>query len=132
MMYTKSDVRLVNDVFYREKPDQWEKMDHKGKVLLKNKVLAVTKLLRMYKMLRQNNEAIVQLKQLTPNHKIPFGLLRAGKEEIKKAISSFEEAKSADLINEKRPLGKGGAAEEGKEGGAKAAMAAAPKLGGKK
>jgi hypothetical protein len=38
--------------------------------MLKKKVLAVSKLLRFYKLLRAENESIVQLKQLTPNHKV--------------------------------------------------------------
>jgi hypothetical protein len=39
---------------------------------------------RVYRILRQENENCVQLKQLTPNHKLPFGLLREGKDAIKK------------------------------------------------
>jgi hypothetical protein len=75
--------------------------------MLKKKVLAVTKLLRMYKMLRQNSEAIVALKQLAPNKKVPFGLLSEGQSAIKVAVSSFGEAKSADGVNERRPSPKG-------------------------
>lgn len=71
--------------------------------LLKKKVLSVSKILRMYKILRQEHEAIVQLKQLTPNHKMPFGLLGKGSVEIQKALSGFEQAKQADEVNEKRP-----------------------------
>jgi len=71
--------------------------------LLKKKVMAVSKLLKMYKVLRQENEAIVQLKQLAPSHKVPFGLLSKGSEAIKRALTDFESAKDADLINEKRP-----------------------------
>jgi len=71
--------------------------------LLKKKVLSVSKILRMYKILRQEHEAIVQLKQLTPNHKMPFGLLGKGSVEIQKALSGFEQAKAADEVNEKRP-----------------------------
>ena len=71
--------------------------------LLKKKVLSVSKILRMYKILRQEHEAIVQLKQLTPNHKMPFGLLGKGSDEIQKALSGFEQAKQADTVNEKRP-----------------------------
>lgn len=71
--------------------------------LLKKKVLSVSKILRMYKILRQEHEAIVQLKQLTPNHKMPFGLLGKGSDEIQRALSGFESAKQADLDNEKRP-----------------------------
>lgn len=80
---------------------------------LKAKIKAVTKLLRMYKTLRINNDAIVQLKQLTPNNKIPFGLLTAGTEEIHQAISSFNHAFEADLVNEQYPHAAG---EERKSG----------------
>jgi len=72
--------------------------------LLKKKVLAVTKILRMYKILRQESESIVALKQLTPNHKIPLGLLRDGADKIKEVLLSFETAKKADQVNEVRPM----------------------------
>jgi len=70
---------------------------------LKKKVVAISKLLKFYKTLRENSEAIVQLKQLTPNHRVPLGLLSQGTEAIDKAISSFESAKAADCVNERRP-----------------------------
>jgi len=54
-------------------------------------------------MLRVNNESIVQLKQLTPNHKVPFGLLSEGKAAIDAALVNFEGAKKADKINEALP-----------------------------
>jgi serine/threonine-protein phosphatase 2B catalytic subunit len=73
------------------------------KGMLKKKVLAVTKLMRMYKMLRQENETIVQLKQLTPNNRIPFGLLSGSGTEIKKALTDFSSAKTGDKPNEARP-----------------------------
>jgi len=75
--------------------------------LLRKKVLAVTKILRMYKTLRQESESIVQLKQLTPNHKIPLGLLRDGADKIKEVLLSFETAKKADQVNEIRPMPSG-------------------------
>jgi len=87
--------------------------------LLKKKVVAVSKLLRMYKVLRQENEAIVQLKQLTPSHKVPFGLLRKGPKAIKEVLVGFDSAKEADLVNEKRP---------GTEGAATTTTEAAPIL----
>jgi len=87
--------------------------------LLKSKVVAVSKLLRMYKILRQENEAIVQLKQLTPSHKVPFGLLRKGPKAIKDVLTGFDSALEADMVNEKRP---------GTEGAATATEAAAPVL----
>lgn len=75
--------------------------------ILREKVLAISKLVKMYRVLREENELIIQLKQLTPNHNIPFGLLRQGPEAIKKAISSFSQAKKADRPNEARPEDKG-------------------------
>lgn len=70
---------------------------------LRNKVRSVSKLLRMYKLLRQNNEAILQLKQLTPNNKVPFGLLSQGQDAIQASIAGFDNAKKADMVNEALP-----------------------------
>jgi len=77
-------------------------LDERGGVL-KKKVLALTKVLKIYKTLRKHNEALTQLKQLTPSHVLPVGLLRSGSIEIKKALSSFEEARMVDRVNERRP-----------------------------
>ena len=52
--------------------------------MLLPQVIAVSKVLRMYKILREESEAIVALKQLTPSHKVPFGLLAQGPEAIQK------------------------------------------------
>lgn len=70
---------------------------------LKTKVRAVTKMVQVFKTLRQENEMILQLKQLLPNQKLPMGLLRQGQQAIRKAVSSFQEALVADSSNEKRP-----------------------------
>ena len=56
---------------------------------LKQKVVAVAKMARVFRILRTENENCVQLKQLTPNHKLPFGLLQQGKEAIKKGVTWF-------------------------------------------
>lgn len=71
--------------------------------LLKKKVMAVTKLVRLYKVLREQSEAIVQLKQLAPNNKIPLGVLSSGAEGIKDALSAFEKARVADRESERHP-----------------------------
>lgn len=84
-------------------PVEDENVVEKRGGLLKKKVMAVSKLLRMYRVLREENETVVQLKQLTPNHKVPLGLLQSGGKEIQKVLQSFETAKEADSINEKRP-----------------------------
>ena len=71
--------------------------------LLKKKVLGVSKLLKMYKILRQEQEAILQLKQLIPSQKLPFGLVQEGTEAIQHMLKGFDTAKEADSVNEKRP-----------------------------
>lgn len=77
--------------------------DKKNRIL-KDKVMAVTKMMRMYKILQKENELILQLKQLSPNQKLPAGLLREGPEAIKKAISSFRSVAASDIVNEGRPV----------------------------
>ena len=71
--------------------------------LLKKKVLGVSKLLKMYKILRQEQEAILQLKQLIPSQKLPFGLVSKGPDAIQTMLTGFDSAKDADSVNEKRP-----------------------------
>merc|ERR1719384_1686679 len=78
-------------------------MDKKKGGMLKNKVVAVTKLMRMYKVLKENQNNIVQLKQLSPNGMIPHGVLAGGTKEIEKVIASFNSAKKADAVNEANP-----------------------------
>ena len=70
---------------------------------IKAKVGAVAKWAKMYSVLRQENEAIVQLKNLTAGGKLPRGLLSAGAAAITEAVSSFDSAQQADKMNEKRP-----------------------------
>jgi len=70
---------------------------------LKQKVVAVTKVMRMYRVLKENQQKIVQLKQLSPNGKIPLGVLAGGTSSIERAISSFNNARAADLVNEAIP-----------------------------
>merc|ERR1719384_1830344 len=78
-------------------------MDKKKGGVLKGKVVAGTKLMRMYKVLKENQNNIVQLKQLSPNGMIPHGVLAGGTKEIEKVIASFNSAKKADAVNEANP-----------------------------
>jgi len=77
-------------------------LKNKGGVL-KTKVQAVTKLMRMYKVLKENQNNIVKLKQLSPNNKLPHGVLAGGSKEIEKVLESFKSAKRADQVNEVLP-----------------------------
>lgn len=63
----------------------------------------MSRMLMFQKTIRENNEEIIQLKGLSPDKKIPRGLLTKGKSAIGNAIESFDNARNADIINEKRP-----------------------------
>lgn len=81
-------------------------MSQKGSIL-REKVIAVTKMMNMYKTLRQEQESIVKLKQLSPNKKLPHGILAQGSEAIRQAISTFNSAKQTDRMNEALPASDG-------------------------
>lgn len=57
----------------------------------------------MFKTLRLENEDILKLKGLSPDSKIPKGVLLEGSSAIKDAIAQFADVKKLDEGNEKRP-----------------------------
>eukprot|EP00127_Corallochytrium_limacisporum_P004114 Clim_evm59s157 gene=Clim_evmTU59s157 len=75
----------------------------KRRDVIRGKILAVGRMARMFSTLREESESILQLKGLAPNQQIPKGMLMRGKEGIKHAINTFEEAKELDRENEKMP-----------------------------
>lgn len=72
------------------------------KMALRNKVIAIGRVSRMYSILRQETDDVARLKQLNSGQ-LPKGSLLHGSEGLKNAINSFEEARKADLHNEKLP-----------------------------
>ncbi|CAN6603874.1 serine/threonine-protein phosphatase 2B catalytic subunit A2 [Trichomonascus vanleenenianus] len=71
--------------------------------VLKNKIMAIGRLARMFQVLRQESESVDELKRHSPGGKLPTGTLMLGGQGIRQAISSFEEARRVDLINESLP-----------------------------
>ncbi|CUM47123.1 uncharacterized protein AC631_03508 [Debaryomyces fabryi] len=69
---------------------------------LRNKVIAIGRVSRMYQVLRQESESVAHLKQLNSGT-LPKGSLLHGSEGLKRTLSSFEEARRADLVNEALP-----------------------------
>lgn len=57
----------------------------------------------VFNTLRSEKESIMELKAVLGTQKLPPGSLALGSEGIKDAIKSFEEAKLADLDNERLP-----------------------------
>eukprot|EP00388_Colpodella_angusta_P004309 GDKJ01014310.1.p1 GENE.GDKJ01014310.1~~GDKJ01014310.1.p1 ORF type:complete len:574 (-),score=112.39 GDKJ01014310.1:391-2112(-) len=71
--------------------------------LLRKKVQTVARMTRMFKTLRQQNELVVQLKGLSPGHRIPVGVLLQGRTGIQTEIDRFQTLKTADEKNEAMP-----------------------------
>ncbi|CAG8558661.1 14190_t:CDS:10 [Rhizophagus irregularis] len=71
--------------------------------VIKNKILAVGKMARVFSVLREESERVMELKNVTGTGKLPYGTLALGAEGIKKAITSFEEARRSDIENERLP-----------------------------
>ena len=78
--------------------DQQERNDR-----LRKKVRTIARMARMFKTLRQENESVIRLKGVCPGHRLPPGLLLAGKSGLDTELERFENAKTVDVMNEKRP-----------------------------
>ncbi|KIK81972.1 hypothetical protein PAXRUDRAFT_735013 [Paxillus rubicundulus Ve08.2h10] len=71
--------------------------------VIKNKIRAVGRMARVFAVLREESENVSELKNISTTGKLPYGTLALGAEGIKKAISSFEDARRFDLENERLP-----------------------------
>ncbi|RCK60466.1 Serine/threonine-protein phosphatase 2B catalytic subunit A2 [Candida viswanathii] len=69
---------------------------------LRNKIIAIGKMSRMFQVLREEQENVAHLKQLNRGM-LPKGSLLHGTDGLLSTISSFEEAKAADRVNEALP-----------------------------
>ena len=72
------------------------------RLALRNKIIAIGKMSRMFQVLREEQESVAHLKELNRGL-LPKGSLLHGKEGLQLTISSFEEAKAADRVNEALP-----------------------------
>lgn len=58
---------------------------------------------RMFNTLREEHEMILKIKNISPDGKLPRGILLDGKPAIKHAAKQFNIAQELDRENEKRP-----------------------------
>lgn len=72
------------------------------RLALRNKVLAIGRVARMYQVLREEAENVDRLKSMNEGI-LPKGSLSNGSEGLRATISTFEDARKADLANEAMP-----------------------------
>ena len=68
-----------------------------------NKINSVARINKMFSTLREESEMLLKIKNMSPDGKLPRGLLLEGKPAIKNALKQFNVAKELDKPNEKRP-----------------------------
>lgn len=74
-----------------------------NKAGIKGKINSVARISRMFTTLREESEMLLKIKNISPDGKLPRGLLLAGKPAIKNVLKQFEMAKNYDKVNERRP-----------------------------
>ena len=70
---------------------------------MQGKIKSVGRMSKMFATLRQESENLLKLKNMSPDGKLPRGLLLEGKPAIKNALKQFTLARDLDKPNEKRP-----------------------------
>ena len=85
--------------------DEAEEIDKKKNKMMsiKGKIQSVAKMSKMFTTLREDSELILKIKNISPDGKLPRGLLLEGKPAIKHAAKQFNMAQELDKENEKRP-----------------------------
>ena len=94
----------VMQVVKAETEEAQEKI--KRKLQLKQKISSMGKMNVMLKSLREGSEDILKMKNMSPDGKLPRGILLDRKSAIKFDVNSFNMTKDLDKTNEKRPKNK--------------------------
>jgi len=88
----------LNELNGKAQVQAQESLQKRGDIL-RNKVKFVSKMMKMNKALREQSETMVKEKVISPDNKISPDMLAKGKD----VPVVFNQARKADLLNEKRP-----------------------------
>lgn len=80
-----------------------EEIKKKKAMVITNKVKSIAKMSKMFATLREESETLLKIKNMSPDGKLPRGLLLDGKPAIRNALKQFNLAKELDKQFEKRP-----------------------------
>ena len=75
----------------------------KRKMDLRNKIKSVGRMNLMLSNMRKNQEVLLELKQMSPDGKLPKGALLEARPTIEFASRQYEVVRGLDAQNEKRP-----------------------------
>lgn len=90
-----------DDVDLNEKMSADAKKNAKN--VIKGKIKSVAAMSKMFCTLREEQELLLKIKNISPDGKLPRGILLEGKPAIKHAAKQFNIACELDRENEKRP-----------------------------
>lgn len=71
--------------------------------VLKQKIRFVGRMSRMLKTIRTNASEIQQIKDARPDHKLPFGTLIGGSQQLHDLMAKFHSTRITDSHNDKMP-----------------------------
>ena len=100
-----SDANLVPSavVGVEKSEDERQKEKELRKAAVKRKIKAVAKMSLVFKVLREEKETVNELKKQLGTDVLPPGTLTDGALGLQKAIQGFQDAKLADIQNERMP-----------------------------
>ncbi len=64
---------------------------------MKTKVHAIARMAKIYKTLRENNEMLIEIKEMSSDGKIPRGLLIQGRSAVKDTFKEYLLARDLDV-----------------------------------
>jgi len=71
--------------------------------VIKQKIRFMGRMSRMLKTIRSNADEIRQIKENRPDHKLPFGTLIGGSQQVHDLMATFHRTRIADSHNDKMP-----------------------------